>query len=72
MITEILEMVKAWHYFLQFLFVLVLVFSFGAIIIAVSGQVSDFLNRTLIILIRGYPPYDENNISKKEDFDSDN
>jgi hypothetical protein len=72
MITEILEMVKSWHFLLQFLFVVILVFSLGTIIIAISGQISDFLNRTLIILIRGYPQNNENNSSKKESFDSDN
>jgi len=72
MITEILDMVKSWHYLLQFLFVVILVFSLGTIIIAISSQISDFLNRTIIILIRGYPPSNENSISKKEDFGSDN
>lgn len=72
MISEILEIVKLWHFVVQFLFFSLVVLSIGAVLIAIAGYISDFFNGTLVVLLRGYPQTNDENKRKEDDENSTN
>lgn len=55
MFLEILEMVRNWHVFAQFLFVMGIATLGTFIALAITGLIGDFINHTLPVLFRGYP-----------------
>jgi len=59
MVQEILDMIRMWDIWGQFFFVIIIA-TLGTVVgMAFVGMVGEFINKTLPVLIRGYP--------KKED-----
>ena len=61
MINEVLEIIRTWPVIAQVLMAMVMSASITILGIAVIGYIGDFINHSLPIILRGYPPY------KKED-----
>lgn len=59
MVQEILDMIRTWDIWGQFFFVIIIATLGTAVGMAFVGMVGEFINKTLPVLIRGYP--------KKED-----
>ena len=59
MVQEILDMIRTWDIWGQFFFVIIIATLGTAGGMAFVGMVGEFINKTLPVLIRGYP--------KKED-----
>lgn len=64
MITEILDMIRAWDVWVQFFFVIIVATLGTGIGMAAIGLIGEFVNNTLPILIRGYPKKDEDENKK--------
>lgn len=59
MVQEILDMIRTWDIWGQFFFVIIIATLGTAIGMALVGMVGEFVNKTLPILIRGYPKKEE-------------
>ena len=59
MFKDILHMIQAWDVWGQFFFVIIIATLGTAIGMAFFGMVGEFINKTLPILIRGYPKKEE-------------
>ena len=59
MVQEILDMIRTWDIWGQFFFVIIIASLGTAIGMALVGMVGEFVNKTLPILIRGYPKKEE-------------
>ena len=55
MLQEILDMVRRWDILWQFFFVIIIATLCTFISMAFVGMVGEFINKTLPVLIRGYP-----------------
>jgi len=65
MVTEILDMIRAWDVWVQFFFVIIVATLGTGIGMAAIGLVGEFVNNTLPILIRGYPKKEDEDDEKK-------
>lgn len=54
--TEIIQLVKEWNMFGQFLFVMGIATLGTTILLAFVGLIGNFVNNTIPVLLRGYPP----------------
>ena len=59
MVQEILDMIRTWDIWGQFFFVIIIATLGTAVGMAFVGMVGEFINKTLPILIRGYPKKEE-------------
>ena len=59
MVQEILDMIRTWDIWGQFFFVIIIATLGTAIGMALVGMVGEFVNKTLPVLIRGYPKKEE-------------
>jgi len=59
MVQEILDMIRTWDIWGQFFFVIIIATLGTGIGMALVGMVGEFINKTLPILIRGYPKKEE-------------
>ena len=59
MVQEILDMIRTWDIWGQFFFVIIIATLGTAVGMAFVGMVVEFINKTLPILIRGYPKKEE-------------
>ena len=60
MVQEILDMIRTWDIWGQFFFVIIIATLGTFIGMALVGMVGEFMNKTLPILIRGYPKKEDN------------
>jgi hypothetical protein len=66
MLQEILDMVRAWDFWGQFFFVIIIATLGSFVGMAFVGMVGDFVNKTLPILIRGYPKKEDDGLDEHE------
>lgn len=59
MFIEILDIIRSWNGVGQFLFVICIASLGTMIMLAVSGIIGEFINNTIPVLLRGYPPKNE-------------
>jgi hypothetical protein len=59
MFKDILHMIQAWDIWGQFFFVIIIATLGTGIGMALVGMVGEFINKTLPVLIRGYPKKEE-------------
>lgn len=64
MFIQLLDIVRNWNGFGQFLFVMGIATLGTTVLLALTGLVGTFINKTLPVLFRGYPP---TNMSEVED-----
>lgn len=69
MYNEIIEIIKTWSGFGQFLFFFITILSVMMPLILAIHMVGKFFTRTLPILLRGWPSYDSNKALDSEDDD---
>jgi hypothetical protein len=65
--NDVIEIVRSWHGFAQFLFFFLVSFFGIATIMLVVGIIGEFFTETLPVLVRGYPP-----CKKQDDVEEDN
>lgn len=67
MFNEILELIRAWPAFYQVLISMVIATVVTILGVAFIGYIGDFMNNALPIIIRGYPPYRQNDDEQEDE-----
>ena len=55
-IQSVLDIVRAWHMVVQFLFAATVATLGSFILMALTAMAGEFINQTLPVLLRGWPP----------------
>lgn len=67
MMNEIIEIIKGWNAFGQFLFFFGTAFIILILLVSLIGYVGAFFTETLPILFRGYPPNQQESAEEDND-----